>query len=85
MKLKSRITAALGFLIDLFGGESPSRIREELALIKDNHLFHLQLSVNDNTRRIGSLEGKMWVLLTVSFIILTSVLAPIAVDWYTTR
>lgn len=78
--LKTKFVGVLTWLVDQLGDESPKEINETLMNIRDNHIYHLQLSLDDLQNRVGNLEGKMWVLLTVSLTILASVIAPLAVE-----
>lgn len=80
MNIKSKFVVALRWMIHQLGDESPKEINETLVNIRDNHIYHLQLGLDDLQNRVGNLEGKMWVLLTVSLTILASVIAPLAVE-----
>lgn len=78
--IKTKFTSLLKWLIHQLGDESPKEVTQTLYQIRDNHLLHLQMGLDDLNQRVGQLEGKMWVLITVALIILGSVVAPLAVN-----
>lgn len=80
INFKAKFVAFLRWALAQLGDESPKEINATLINMRDNHIFHLQLAMDDIQNRVGQLEGKMWILITVSLIILGSVLAPLAVE-----
>ena len=76
------LTSSLQWLLEMFGDDNSKQgieTQSTLENIRDNHLFHIQQSIDLRfdavNSRLGSIEGKMWFLLTGVFIVVGAAVA----------
>ena len=78
MRVIARILKAI---LDELEEDSPKCVNDKLDEIKDNHLAHLQTELIKLTGRVGSIEGKLSLLLGAISLVFMAVAAPILINY----